>query len=93
MHPFVLGEIALGYLRKRKQILMDLDVLPFVHMADPEEALLLIERQNLVGAGVGYIDVHLLASVAATPNCRLWTKDKRLARAADALGVVAPLEH
>jgi len=93
MHPFVLGEIALGYLRKRKQILADLEVLPSLHVAEPEEVLVLIERQNLIGAGVGYIDAHLLASAATTPNCRLWTKDRRLARLAVSIGLAAPIDN
>jgi hypothetical protein len=32
-----------------------------------------------MGRGIGYIDVHLLASVALTGTGRLWTRDRRLA--------------
>lgn len=93
MHPFVIGEIALGYLRKRKSVLMDLDFLPTMHVADPEEVLTLVERQQLMGTGVGYIDVHLLASTMTTSGCQLWTRDKRLGKAASALGVLAQVDH
>lgn len=93
MHPFVVGEIALGYLRKRSTILRSLEFLPSIHVADPEEVVLLIERQQLMGTGVGYIDAHLLASTMTTSGCQLWTRDKRLGKAAAAVGVLAPVDH
>jgi predicted nucleic acid-binding protein len=93
MHPFVIGEIALGYLRKRRDVLRSLDFLPSIHVANPEEVLLLIERQQLMGTGVGYIDAHLLASALTTPGCQLWTRDKRLGRAAASAGVLAVVDH
>lgn len=89
MHPFVLGEIALGYLRKRADWLVRLQELPSLHVAEPDEVLQLIERQKLVAAGVGYVDVHLLATVVVSTQCRLWTRDRRLAAIAAQLGVGA----
>jgi hypothetical protein len=89
MHPFVLGELALGHLHPRQSIIADLLELPTIHVADPEEVLLLIERQELVAVGLGYIDVHLLAATAATDGCRLWTRDKRMDRIATRLGIAA----
>lgn len=91
MHPFVLGEIALGYLRRRGEWLMLLGALPSTHVAEPEEVLDLIERQNLIAAGVGYVDVHLLATALVTPECRLWTRDKRMRAIASRLGVAAEI--
>jgi hypothetical protein len=38
--------------------------------------------------GIGYIDVHLLASVLIDGNARLWTRDKRLGIVAENLKVV-----
>ena len=76
-HPFVVGELACGELRQRRELLDLLAALPAAAVATDEEALLLIERRRLMGS-VGYIDVHLLASVMLSTGARLWTADKRL---------------
>jgi predicted nucleic acid-binding protein len=60
-------------------------------MASDEETLRMIERRRLMGKGLGYIDVHLLASVALTQDAQLWTRDKALAAAAKELGLTASL--
>jgi len=86
MHPFVIGEIACGSLADRRSILELLQDLPMAEVADSDEVLGFIERQNLHGKGIGYVDVHLLASVALTNGTQLWTRDKRLSAAADELG-------
>lgn len=93
MHPFVLGEIALGYLRKRNQWLTALAELPSVHVAEPEEVLELIDRRKLIAAGVGYVDVHLLATTLASHGVKLWSRDKRLREIAAGFGVAARLDH
>lgn len=77
-HPFVVGELACGELRQRRELLDLLAALPAAAVATDEEALLLIERRRLMGSGIGYIDVHLLASVMLFTGARLWTTDKRL---------------
>jgi hypothetical protein len=41
-----------------------------------------------MGRGIGYIDVHLLASVVLLGTARLWTLDKRLAAVANDLDLV-----
>ena len=86
MHPFVLGEIACGSLAHRSAILELLQNLPGAVVAQSDEVLAFIDRRQLHGKGIGYVDVHLLASVALTDASRLWTKDKRLRSLADALG-------
>ena len=40
-----------------------------------------------MGRGIGYIDVHLLASAALDPPTQLWTVDHRLDSAAVDLGL------
>lgn len=87
MHPFVVGEIACGNLADRPLILELLQALPTAVAADHDEVLGFIERHGLSGKGIGYIDVHLLASVTLTHGARLWTRDKRLHAVADALGL------
>ena len=86
MHPFVVGEIACGSLADRSAILELLQDLPTSVVAEREEVLGFIEHHGLHGKGIGYIDVHLLASVTLTDGAKLWTRDKRLRAAADELG-------
>lgn len=86
MHPFVVGEIACGSLRDRRSILDLLQDLPAAVVAEGEEVLDFIERHALHGKGIGYVDVHLLASVALTEGAKLWTRDKSLRVLAQALG-------
>ncbi|AFY27438.1 type II toxin-antitoxin system VapC family toxin [Cyanobium gracile] len=81
IHPWVIGEIACGNLRDRGQVLSLLQGLPAAVVASDEEVLLLIERDQLMGRGIGYVDVHLIAS-ARLSRCHLWTQDRRLAAVA-----------
>jgi predicted nucleic acid-binding protein len=85
-HPFVLGELACGNLKNRAAILSDLEALPSVRPASNVEVMRLVEERRLWGRGLGWIDVHLLAS-ALLSNCPLFTLDKRLGMAASELGV------
>jgi predicted nucleic acid-binding protein len=84
-HPFVLGELACGNLKNRGEVLQLLGELPGAPMATDAEALEFIERRALMGRGIGYIDVHLLASVVLDGSARLWTRDNRLAAVAEVL--------
>jgi predicted nucleic acid-binding protein len=86
MHPFVIGEMALGILRHRKQVLSEFVNLPLAAKASDAEVLVLIERHHLAGSGIGYIDAHLLAS-ASISGATLWTRDKRLHHVAHNLGL------
>jgi predicted nucleic acid-binding protein len=85
VHPFVLGELACGNLRNRHEVLDLLGNLPSAPVASDAEALEFIERRSLMGRGIGYIDVHLLAAVVLADDARLWTRDRRLAVVADEL--------
>ncbi len=85
-HPFVIGELACGNLKNRAEILSLLQALPSAETAQHEEVLAFIENNDLMGKGLGYIDVHLLAS-ALLSDVVLWTADNRLAEAASTLGV------
>jgi predicted nucleic acid-binding protein len=86
MHPFVVGEMACGSLRDRSPILELLQDLPAAAVAEGDEVLGFIESHALHGKGIGYVDVHLLASVALTEGAKLWTRDKSLRTVAAALG-------
>ena len=87
MHPFVVGELACGHLRNRAELLSLWARMPAAPMATDGEALEFIERHELMGRGLGYIDVHLLASAALANGATLWTNDRRLAAVAARLGV------
>ncbi len=87
-HPFVVGELACGNLKNRSEVLSLLRRLPGAPVATDAEALAFIEARSLMGRGIGYVDVHLLASaVLAGDGCRLWTRDARLAAAAADMGL------
>jgi len=87
-HPFMIGEMACGNMKNRDEILVLLAALPKVEVASHEEAMHLVTDRKLWGKGIGWIDVHLLAS-ALLSNCTLWTKDKALQSVARSLNVGA----
>ena len=89
MHSFVLGELACGNLRSRVEVLGLLQALPPMPVSTDKEVLFFIDQHELMGRGIGYIDVHLLAS-ARLGGAQLWTRDKRLHTVAAELGLVHP---
>ena len=76
-HPFIVGELACGNLRNRYEILVHLQALPQATPARHDEVMQFIENYGLMGKGLGYIDMHLLASALLT-KVPLWTLDKKL---------------
>jgi predicted nucleic acid-binding protein len=91
VHPFVIGELALGRLRQRQTVLPALQKMPQARIVTDYEVLQFIDRHQLLGVGIGYVDVHLLAAVRLTLGASLWTRDKRLHAAAKQLGLAAGL--
>ena len=85
-HPFIIGELACGNLKNRGEILSLLKALPMVIQVKDEEVLEFIERRKLMGRGLGYIDVHLLASAILT-GVLIWTFDRRLKKVAKEMGL------
>lgn len=93
-HPYVIGEIACGHLRQRAVVLAELQALPMAVVTAHDEALSFVERHDLGGRGIGWADVHLLSATKLSWPAELWTRDKRLAAAADALGCLhRPPQH
>ena len=86
-HPFVIGEIAMGSLANRQQIIGLMRALPTTAAASDDEVLHFVDHQGLYGKGIGLVDAHLLAAMLLSPGARLWTFDKRLATVATHLGV------
>ena len=85
-HPFIVGELACGNLKNRSEILSLLQSLPMTIKAEHEEVLQFIENNTMMGKGLGYIDVHLLASAVLT-GISLWTLDKKLKTIAHELDI------
>ncbi len=85
-HPFIIGELACGGLKNRKEIISLLKALPQAQTAESDEILQFIESKRLFSAGLGFIDIHLLASSLLT-KVFLWTADKPLQRAAAKLNI------
>jgi len=86
-HPCVIGELACGDLQNRTEILELLTRLPMATCASDHEVLHFIEQHRIMGRGVGYIDVQILASARLSHDTQLWTRDKRLAAVASELSV------
>jgi predicted nucleic acid-binding protein len=85
-HPWVTGELACGQIKNRAEVLAMLARLPAATVADHREVMLLIEDRRLMGRGLSYTDVHLLAS-ALLDGVLLWTYDKNLLKVAKAAGM------
>jgi len=81
LHPWVIGELACGDLKNRAELLEHLSNLMQVTQASDSEVMEFIERNKLYGRGVGWTDLHLLASALLT-NCPFWTVDRRLSEVA-----------
>jgi predicted nucleic acid-binding protein len=96
IHPFIIAELALGLvsrrsLQERTKTLALLDLLPQVRVAQLSEVRLTIEARRLYNQGIGLTDTHLIASAFINPSTLLWTRDKRLRKVADVLGIHAGL--
>lgn len=92
IHPWVIGELALGNLPKRDSFLKYLRALPEAVEARDDEVMEMIEAHGLHGAGIGWVDVHLAAS-ARLSKADLWTRDKRLFTVAHRMGLPARGMH
>lgn len=91
VHPFVIGELLLGRVSKASDMLDELNLLPKATIASHDEVLELIVKRKLSGLGIGYVDVHLLASTILTVEASIWTRDKRLLAAAQSLKLAADI--
>jgi predicted nucleic acid-binding protein len=93
VHPFVIGELALGNVRQRANLLAELQNLPQAPVASDQEVLRFIELHELFGLGIGYVDAHLLAAVRLSAGSSLWTRDKRLLAIAVHLGTASDFDR
>ena len=86
-HPFIICELACGNLKNRREIISLLQSLPMTSTIEFDESLIFIDINQLMGKGIGFVDIHLLASAQLT-GVPLWTADKRLKSAANQLELI-----
>lgn len=83
-HAFAIGELDCGALVRRDEILDLFAALPCAPVVEHREALDFLRTHRLGGQGLGWVDVHLLAS-AHRAELPLRTRDRRPERAAGAV--------
>lgn len=93
IHPFIIGEIALGSLKHRARLLQDLAELPEIDVLPHSFVLHAIEDRALHSTGIGYVDAHLLLSTLVSPGVTIWTRDKKHLMQAERLGIAAKLTN
>ena len=84
-HPFITAEIALGSLGDPAGTIALLESLRQARRATHSELMHLISSERLGGAGIGFVDAHLLAACRLSGS-QLWTRDRRLRVQAERLG-------
>ena len=85
-HLHIIGELACGNMKNRQEILTLLQELPRPPLVEFDEFLFFVDQNKLHGRGIGFVDIHLLAS-AKLGQLSLWTGDKRLQAASADLGI------
>src|ERR1017187_8483392 len=87
IHPYVVAELACGYLPDRQKTLTFLDKLIALRTVRLADVRIMIETRGLASKGIGATDAHLTASCLATPGTQIWTIDAALGRVAESLGI------
>jgi predicted nucleic acid-binding protein len=80
IHPLILGELHLGIFNNRVERFKILELLTQIEtlsMESNEIVFNFINKNNLYGKKIGFIDSHLLYS-CLTNKIKLWTNDKNL---------------
>jgi predicted nucleic acid-binding protein len=85
-HPFIIGELTCGNISNRVEIISLMQSLPMLDIVEHEELLLFIEHNKMMGTGLGFVDVHLMAA-AILAGIPLWTQDKSLKQACSRLSI------
>jgi predicted nucleic acid-binding protein len=86
-HPFVTGELAAGSLHVRHRVLLMLRNLPQLEPVNESEYFDFLERHEVNGKGLGFVDIHLLAAAEQAGDVQVWTKDGRMLEQAERLGL------
>ncbi len=86
-HPFVVAELACGYLPDRQQTLLELDKLTALPTILTADVRYLLETRGLSSSGIGFIDAQLIASCLSSHGTQIWTIDRPLGKVAESLGL------
>lgn len=85
-HELIYGELLMGDRGGRRGFLAKYESMRRAGLVRHDDVVTLVRERDLQGRGVGWIDVHLLAS-ALVGRMELWTADPRFAAMAEELGV------
>jgi predicted nucleic acid-binding protein len=85
-HNFVYGELLIGDRGGRRTLLADYGRMDQAPVVPHQDVVAFVHERRLHGRGIGWIDVHLLAS-ALVARLELWTTDPALAAVANELGI------
>jgi predicted nucleic acid-binding protein len=85
-HELVYGELLIGDRGGRKQLLAAYERMRQASIVPHHEVVSFVRHRQWHGRGIGWIDIHLLAS-AIVERLQLWTADPRLAEAAREFGL------
>lgn len=85
-HDFVQGELLIGASRGRSELLEAYARIHLTHTLSHAEVVAFVEARRLRARGIGWVDVHLLASTVVE-RCTLWSADGNLADLATELHV------
>ena len=85
-HEFVYGELLVGDRGGRQKLLNSYERMEQVSAVPHSDVVAFVRARKIHGRGIGWIDVHLLAS-ALVGGVQLWTADGSLGRVADQLGI------
>lgn len=91
-HDFVYGELLIGDRGGRVKLLAAYAQMQQAPAVGHLEAVEFVRVRKLLGRGLGWIDVHILAS-AVLARLDLWTADSRVAAAAEEVGVAFDGRH
>jgi predicted nucleic acid-binding protein len=92
MHPFVIGELAAGNMRHWQRTVSALRLLKRAPILTEDEFYDSIATHNLMGTGLGFVDLHLLVTTLNMEGGLLWSRDRRLTNQAQRLDCVyAPI--
>jgi len=85
-HELVYGELLIGDRGGRGKLLAAYEHMHQASVVPHPDVVAFVRHRNLHGRGVGWIDIHLLAS-AIVGRLQLWTADPRFAAVARDLGI------
>jgi predicted nucleic acid-binding protein len=88
-HPFVVAELACGYLPDREQTLLEFDQLTALPTIRTADVRYMLETRGLFSKGIGFVDAQLIASCITSQGTQIWTIDRPLGRVAESLGLRA----